>query len=52
MDGYPCKLATFGADGPNFSLKGSMLLFDDQPLAYWERSKRALQNLGHDRGSA
>jgi hypothetical protein len=27
-----------------------MLVFDDEHLAYWERSKRqALENLGHDR---
>ena len=27
-----------------------MLVFDEQHLAYWERSKRsALENLGHDR---
>jgi hypothetical protein len=27
-----------------------MLVFDDQHLAYWERSKRqALENLGHDK---
>lgn len=50
VDGYPCLLGTFGADGPNISPKGSMLLFDDQHLAYWERSKRkALENLQHDK---
>jgi hypothetical protein len=49
-DGYPCLLATTGADGPNISPKGSMLVFDDNTLAYWERSKRgALENLGQDR---
>jgi Pyridoxamine 5'-phosphate oxidase len=49
-DGYPCLLATSGAHGPNISPKGSMLVFDDQHLAYWERSKRgALENLGHDK---
>jgi len=49
-DGYPCMLATGGPDGPNISPKGSMLVFDDQHLAYWERSKKkALENLGQDR---
>jgi hypothetical protein len=49
-DGYPCLLATTGPHGPNISPKGSMLVFDDNTLAYWERSKRgALENLGHDR---
>ncbi len=49
-DGYPCLLATTGANGPNISPKGSMLVFDDNNLAYWERSKRnALANLGQDR---
>jgi hypothetical protein len=49
-DGYPCLLATQGPDGPNISPKGSMLVFDDQHLAYWERSKRAaLTNLDHSK---
>jgi uncharacterized protein len=49
-DGYPCMLATTGPDGPNISPKGSMLVFDDQHLAYWERSKKkALENLGTDK---
>lgn len=49
-DGYPCLLATAGAGGPNISPKGSMLVYDDEHLAYWERSKKvALENLGQDR---
>ena len=49
-DGYPCLLATAGPNGPNISPKGSMIVFDDEHLAYWERSKRtALENLGHDK---
>jgi hypothetical protein len=49
VDGYPCLLATSGPQGPNITIKGSMLVFDDQHLAYWERSKRAvLDNLGTD----
>lgn len=48
-DGYPCLLATAGRGGPNISPKGSMLVFDDGHLAYWERSKKgALENLGAD----
>ncbi len=49
-DGAPCLVATQGPDGPNISPKGSMVVFDDNHLAYWERSKKqALQNLGHDK---
>ena len=49
-DGYPCLVGTAGTDGPNISPKGSLILFDDEHLAYWERSKRkALENLQHDR---
>lgn len=48
-DGYPCLVGTAGADGPNISPKGSLVVYDDAHLAYWERSKRkALENLGHD----
>ena len=50
VDGAPCLLATAGPKGPNISPKGSMLVFDDEHLAYWERSKKqALENLGHDK---
>jgi hypothetical protein len=34
-------LATAGEHGPNISPKGSMMVFDDDHLAYWERSKKA-----------
>ena len=48
-DGHVCLLGTTGPDGPNISPKGSMMIFDDEHLAYWERSKRkALDNLRHD----
>jgi hypothetical protein len=48
-DGFPCLLGTAGEAGVNISPKGSMMLFDDQHLAYWERSKQqALENLRHD----
>ena len=49
-NGAPCLLATQGPNGPNISPKGSMVIFDDDHLAYWERSKKqALENLGHDK---
>jgi hypothetical protein len=49
-DGHVCLLGTVGKDGPNISPKGSMIFFDEDHLAYWERSKRrALENLGRDK---
>ena len=49
-DGAPCLVATQGPNGPNISPKGSMVVFDHDHLAYWERSKKqALDNLGHDK---
>jgi hypothetical protein len=33
-DGYPCLVATVGPKGPNISPKGSLVVFDDQHLAY------------------
>ncbi len=49
-DGCPCLLATNGREGPNITPKGSMIVFDDAHLAYWERSRRAvLENLGADK---
>jgi len=49
-DGYPCLLASSGREGPNITPKGSMIVFDDAHLAYWERSKRAvLDNLAGDK---
>lgn len=49
-DGCPCLVGTCGPAGPNISVKGSMVVFDDTHLAYWERSKRtALENLSHDK---
>ena len=48
-DDCVCLVGTLGPDGPNISPKGSLIVFDDDHLAYWERSKRkALENLGHD----
>jgi hypothetical protein len=49
-DGSPCLVATQGPNGPNISVKGSMVVFDGDHLAYWERSKKqALENLGSDK---
>lgn len=49
-DGYPCLVATSGPNGPNITPKGSMIVYDDAHLAWWERSKRAvLENLGHEK---
>ncbi|MBX9739522.1 MAG: pyridoxamine 5'-phosphate oxidase family protein [Beijerinckiaceae bacterium] len=48
-DGYPCLVGTEGENGPNISPKGSMMIFDDDHLAYWERSKKtALANVQKD----
>ncbi|MCC6473493.1 MAG: pyridoxamine 5'-phosphate oxidase family protein [Burkholderiales bacterium] len=50
VDGCPCLVATCGPSGPNVSVKGSLFVYDDEHLAYWERTrKQALENLGHDR---
>jgi predicted pyridoxine 5'-phosphate oxidase superfamily flavin-nucleotide-binding protein len=44
--GFACVIATASADGePGVGFKGSMVVLDDQSLAYWERSKRSI--LGH-----
>jgi general stress protein 26 len=40
-NGSPCILATAAADGePDIGYKGSMMVFDNESLAYWERTKR------------
>ena len=40
-NGYPCILATASPVGePDVGLRGSMMVFDDESLAYWERGKR------------
>src|SRR5262249_12857718 len=40
-DGVPCLVGTVDPDGsPNIGPKGSVLVFDDSTLAYWERSFR------------
>lgn len=46
-DGVPCLLGTADPDGnPQISPKGSMMVYDLNHLAYWERSHRtAIKNL-------
>ncbi len=39
MDGIPCIVATVGDDNmPNLAYKGSVIAFDREHLAFWERS--------------
>ena len=49
-DGLSCIVGTAGKDGqPQLSLKGSVMVFDSETLAYWERAKRtALENVGEN----
>jgi hypothetical protein len=46
-NGCPCLIATASADGePDIGFKGSMMVFDKESLAYWERTRRQhLKNL-------
>jgi general stress protein 26 len=40
-NGSPCILATASAEGePDIGYKGSMMVFDNEALAYWERTRR------------
>jgi Pyridoxamine 5'-phosphate oxidase len=40
-DGVPCLVGTVSPDGkPQISPKGSVAVFDDETLCYWERSFR------------
>ncbi len=42
--GCPCILATVSGSGePNIGYKGSMMVFDNESLAYWERTRRQHQ---------
>ncbi len=47
-DGRPCLVGTADENGrPQISPKGSVALFDDETLSYWERSFRgAYRHLG------
>ena len=46
-DGWSCTVGTSDKEGqPQLSLKGSVMVFDSETLAYWERAKRsALENV-------
>ena len=46
-DGFACLVGTASKDGwPQISPKGSVMVFDDETLAYWERAKRSgLENV-------
>jgi general stress protein 26 len=40
-NGCPCVLASVSGDGePDIGYKGSMMVFDGESLAYWERTRR------------
>ena len=47
VDRAPCFVGTASKGGkPQISMKGSVLVYDDETLAYWERAKRsALTNV-------
>lgn len=49
-DGFSCTLGTADKAGqPQLSLKGSVMVFDSETLAYWERAKRsALDNVAEN----
>jgi len=49
-DGRSCTVGTSDKDGqPQLSLKGSVMVFDSETLAYWERAKRsALKNVAEN----
>lgn len=46
-EGNPCIVATATADGkPDIAFKGSVMVFDKEHLAYWERSGgQSLENV-------
>ena len=46
-DGTPCLMGTASKSGmPNVSYRGSVMVFDSEHLAYWERAKNiAIHNL-------
>ena len=49
-DGMVCLVGTASKDGwPQISPKGSVMVYDSETLAYWERSKRsAMENVGEN----
>src|SRR5688572_26773205 len=52
-EGTFCVLATCGEEGPDVGFKGSMQVFDNERLCYWERTRSGhLANLRSDSGVA
>jgi uncharacterized protein len=53
-EGAPCVVATNGENGiPDLGFKGSVLVFDKDHLAYWERTRgQTLENLRKSPGMA
>jgi len=49
-DGTPCLIGTASASGmPNISYRGSVMVFDQEHLAFWERAKGgSLSNLAEN----
>ncbi len=49
-DRMPCLIGTASKEGaPQISIKGSMMVYDSETLAYWERAKRsALENVSEN----
>ena len=49
-DRVPCFLGTASRDGlPLISVRGSVMVYDNETLAYWERSKRgSLDNVSQN----
>jgi len=49
-DGNPCLLASADSSGqPDIAFKGSMMVFDDEHLAWWERSlAEQIEQVGHN----
>ena len=47
VDEFPCLLGTASLSGrPRISPKGSVIVYDAETLAYWERSRRtAMENI-------
>jgi predicted pyridoxine 5'-phosphate oxidase superfamily flavin-nucleotide-binding protein len=50
VDRSPCLVATASAEGvPDVSYRGSVMVFDHEHLAFWERAKgETLSNLGEN----
>ena len=50
VDGAPCFVGTASKAGkPQISMKGSVLVYDEETLAYWERARRtALKNVSEN----